>query len=107
MGWRWPYVSTRRLLPIRMLEIVNEKRSKPSPILFTRVVARDLYTLIIDGRTTVTPEVANYESALRTMPQIESIEPRGGSMQSRGGTTTFTYTIKFKPEALRAAVPPS
>lgn len=100
-------LSTRRLRPIRMMEIVNEKRSKPSPIIFTRVVARDLYTLVIDGRTNATPEVANYESAVRAMPEIESMEPRGGNLQSRGGTATFSYTIKFKPEALRAPAPSS
>ena len=100
-------LSTRRLLPIRMLEIVNEKRAKGSPIFFTRVVARDLYTLIIDGRTTITPEVANYEAAVRALPEVESMEPRGGNLQSRGGTATFSYTIKFKAEALRAPAPSS
>lgn len=98
-------LSTQRLMPIRMIEIINDKR--PGSILFTRVVARDLYTLHIDGKTNVTPDVASFEAVLRDLPELESIEPPGGNMQTRGGAATFSFILRFKPEPLRAPAPSS
>ncbi len=95
-------LSTRRLMPIRMLEIVNEKR--PQTIQFLRAATKGLYALEIDGQTTATPDVYNYEAALKTLPACDRTEL--GQTTDRGGITRFTLTVTFKPEALRPTAPP-
>ncbi len=96
-------LSTRRLMPIRMLEIVNEKR--PRTIQFLRAVTKGLYVLEIEGQTTATPDVFNYEAALKELPACDHTEL--GQTTDRGGITRFTLTITFKPAALRPPGPPS
>ncbi len=59
-------LSTRRLMPIRMLEIVNEKR--PRTIQFMRAATKELYTLEIEGRTNATPDVFTTRPCSRTFP---------------------------------------
>jgi hypothetical protein len=94
-------LSTRRLMPIRMLEIVNEKR--PRTIQFLRAVTKGLYILEVEGQTSATPDVFNYEAALRELPACEHVAL--GQTVDRGGITRFTLTVTFKPEALRPAAP--
>ncbi|MFA5057365.1 MAG: hypothetical protein WC485_04585 [Opitutaceae bacterium] len=96
-------LSTRRLRPIRMLEIVNEKR--PRTIQFLRVATKGLYGLEIEGQTGTTPDVFNYEAALKDLPACAQVDL--GQTTDRGGITRFTLTVTFKPEALRPAPPPS
>ena len=95
-------LSTRRLMPIRMLEIVNEKR--PQTIQFLRAATKGLYALEIEGQTTATPDVFNYQAALKQLPACDGIEL--GQTTDRGGITRFTLTVTFKPDALRPATPP-
>ena len=96
-------LSTRRLMPVRMLEIVNEKR--PRTIQFLRVATKGLYVLEIEGQTNATPDVFNYQAALKELPACALVEL--GQTVDRGGITRFTLTVTFKPEALRPAAPPS
>jgi hypothetical protein len=96
-------LSTRRLLPIRMLEIVNEKR--PRTIQFLRAATKGLYVLEIEGQTTATPDVFNYEAALKELPACDHTEL--GQTTDRGGVTRFTLTVTFKAAALRPAGPSS
>jgi hypothetical protein len=96
-------LSTRRLMPIRMLEIVNEKR--PRTIQFLRAATKGLYVLEIEGQTNATPDVFNYQAALKELPACALVEL--GQTVDRGGITRFTLTVTFKPEALRPAAPPS
>ncbi len=96
-------LSTRRLMPVRMLEIVNEKR--PRTIQFLRAATKGLYVLEIEGQTNATPDVFNYQAALKELPACALVEL--GQTVDRGGITRFTLTVTFKPEALRPAVPPS
>jgi len=96
-------LSTRRLLPIRMLEIVNEKR--PPTIQFLRAATKGLYVLEIEGQTTATPDVFNYEAALKALPACDHTDL--GQTTDRGGITRFTLTVTFKPAALLPAAPSS
>jgi hypothetical protein len=94
-------LSTRRLMPVRMMEIVNEKR--PRTIQFLRTSTKGLYVLEIEGQTSATPDVFNYQAALKDLPACERVEL--GQTTDRGGVTRFTLTVTFKPEALRPAAP--
>jgi hypothetical protein len=94
-------LSNRRLMPIRMMEIVNEKR--PKTIQFLRVATKGLYQLEIEGQTSTTPDVFNYQAALKELPACERVDL--GQTNDRGGVTRFTLTVTFKPEALRPAAP--
>ena len=94
-------LSTRRLMPIRMMEIINEKR--PKTIQFLRTATKGLYVLEVEGQTTATPDVFNYQAALKDLPACEHVEL--GQTTDRGGVTRFTLTVTFKPEALRPAAP--
>jgi hypothetical protein len=95
-------LSTRRLMPIRMIEIVNEKRLQVAKsIQFLRVATKGLYVLEIEGQTATTPDVFNYQAALKDLPACERVDL--GQTTDRGGVTRFTLTITFKPEALRPA----
>ena len=88
-------------MPIRMLEIVNEKR--PRTIQFMRASTKGLYTLEIEGRTNATPDVFNYEATLKDLPAVAGTQL--GQTVDRGGVTRFTLTVRFKPEALRPPAP--
>jgi hypothetical protein len=94
-------LSTVRLMPIRMMEIVNEKR--PRTICFLRVATKGLYQLEIEGQTSTTPDVFNYQAALKDLPACDRVDV--GQTTDRGGVTRFILTVTFKPEALRPANP--
>ena len=96
-------LSTHRLMPVRMLEIVNEKR--PRTIQFLRTATKGLNILEIEGQTNATPDVFNYQAALKGLPTCDNVEL--GQTTDRGGTTRFILTVTFKPEALRPAGGPS
>jgi hypothetical protein len=94
-------LSTRRLMPIRMMEIINDPSKRPKTIQFLRVATKGLYVLEVEGQTTATPDVFNYQAALKDLPACEHVEI--GQTTDRGGVTRFILTITFKPEALRPA----
>jgi hypothetical protein len=96
-------LSTLRLMPIRMMEIVNEKSVRPRTIQFLRIATKGLYQLEIEGQTSATPDVFNYQAALKDLPACERVDL--GQTTDRGGVTRFTLTVTFKPEALRPATP--
>ncbi len=96
-------LSTHRLMPVRMLEIVNEKR--PRTIQFLRTATKGLNVLEIEGQTNATPDVFNYQAALKGLPTCDNVEL--GQTTDRGGTTRFILTVTFKPDALRPAGGPS
>jgi len=97
-------LSTRRLLPLEMITLVGGKL-KGSNIQFLRTSTTGLYTLEIEGQTNATPDVFNYQAALKELPACEQVEL--GQTTERGGITRFTLRVTFKPEALRPAPPPS
>jgi hypothetical protein len=95
-------LSTRRLMPVRMLEIINEPSVRPKTIQFLRTSTKGLYVLEVEGQTSVTQDVSNYQAALKNLPACDRVEL--GQTTDRGGVTRFTITITFKPEALRPSV---
>jgi hypothetical protein len=94
-------LSTRRLMPIRMLEILNGKR--PKTIWFSQARTKGLYVLEVDGQTNTTSDVFNYQAALKELPACDNVEL--GPTTDRGGITRFTITVTFKPEALGPGAP--
>ena len=97
-------LSTRRLMPIRMLEIINEPKIRPKTIQFLRAATKGLYMMEVEGQTSATPDVFNYQAALKDLPACDRVEL--GQTTDRGGVTRFTLTVTFKPEALQPAAPP-
>ena len=98
-------LSTRRLMPIRMMEIINEPRIRPKTIQFLRVTTKGLYVLEVEGQTAATPDISIYQAALKDLPGCDRVEL--GQQTDRGGVSRFTITVTFKPEALRPAEPPA
>ena len=88
-------------MPIRMLEIINEKR--PRTIQFLRTATKGLYVLEVEAQTSAAPDVSNYQATLKDLPACDHVEL--GQTTDRGGITRFTLTVTFKPEALRPAPP--
>ncbi|MDR2674274.1 MAG: LysM peptidoglycan-binding domain-containing protein [Opitutaceae bacterium] len=96
-------ISTKRLLPFEMIDIVKAKR--PRSVLYTRVTTRDLYTLEVQARTNIPNDLLAYRAALNAMPELASVAIE--DQTSRNGITTFRLILAFKPEAVRPAAPPA
>jgi hypothetical protein len=96
-------LSTHRLMPVRMLEIINEPGVRPKTIQFLRTSTKGLYVLEVEGQTNATPDVYIYQTALKNLPVCDRVDL--GQTTDRGGVTRFTLTVTFKPEAFRQAPP--
>ncbi|MEO7414561.1 MAG: hypothetical protein ABIZ81_14510 [Opitutaceae bacterium] len=94
-------LTTKRLLPMEMIEIA---RKKPEGVQWTRVTTGGLQTLIIEAKTNASGEIAAYRTALRALPEVENAESSKDQLLSNG-TTTFTITITFKPNAIKSEIP--
>ncbi|HTX64594.1 MAG TPA: hypothetical protein VMD31_02405 [Opitutaceae bacterium] len=97
-------LSTNRLLPLEMISLAGSKL-KGSNIQFLRTSTKGLYTLEIEGQTNSTPDVNNYQAALKELPACDHVEL--GQTSDRGGITRFVLTITFKPGAVQPAANPS
>jgi hypothetical protein len=86
-----------RLKPFEMLALVN--RNRPDPIVFLRVTTTGPRSLEIEAQTASAPDVGQFESVLRAMPDFAAVEVR--DLRSREGVTSFTLTLTFKPESLQ------
>jgi hypothetical protein len=93
-------LSTKRLLPFEMIELVKAQR--PPSLFFTQVtaVSSALHTLDVRGQTPVSSDVVAYQSALNSLPECESVQVE--EQDTRGGTTFFRFKITFKPDAVKA-----
>lgn len=94
-------LTTRRLLPLEMIEVA---RQKPDSIQWLRVTTNGLDTLIIEAQTNNTGEINVYKAALRNLPQCEKVETEREQIGANG-MTTFTLTIGFKPGTLKPETP--
>ncbi len=92
-------ISTKRLLPFEMIDIVKAKR--PRSVLYTRVTTRGLYSLEVQARTSVPNDLLAYRATLNAMPELASVAIE--DQTSRNGITTFRLILDFKPEAVRPA----
>lgn len=90
-------LTTKRLLPLEMIDLA---RKKPDSVQWTSVVTSGLQTLIIRAQTTNANDVSAYQAALRALPECERAETSESRLSN--GVTTFTLTVTFKLEALKA-----
>jgi hypothetical protein len=107
-------LGVKRLLPIEMLALVNEKR--PATVEFTNVhcelkkpkdsvLIKPIMT--VDARTPNAGDISDFLKAVQTLPEVESVtnsEPR-----VRDTSTTFRLEITFRQAALlkTAEAPPA
>lgn len=96
-------LSTRRLLPFEMLDIVGPARP-PNAIQFLRVSTGGLNNLTIEARTTQPAAVSAYRAALSALPQVERVDVP--DQRARDNTINFTVVVTFKPEMLRPRANP-
>jgi hypothetical protein len=103
MALRVEELSTKRLLPFVMLDLINgsaEKPIRPRTMLFTNVRTDGHQKLVIDARTSNSMDVGNYVAALKGLAGVVA-DAALTNQQTRGGQTTFTLTVQFRPEALQ------
>ena len=96
-------LSSKRLLPLEMVEVIAGKNQRGS-ILFTRIVSsttNGLYSIRIEAQTQNPAELDLYISNLNKLPAVVSATSTGQS--SRNGMTTFTLIVTFKPDAIKPA----
>jgi hypothetical protein len=99
---------TKRLLPLEMLTslVGPDTKRKPEEITFTRVQTlpgSGLYTLYIEAYTNNPAMMQVYESELKKLPEIQSVQIK--LLQSRNDRTLYEITATFKPEALKPSLP--
>jgi len=89
-------LSTKRLRPIEMIELVGVAKQPPS-VAFVQTRTSGLYTLNIDARATQPGDVGVYQNTLRQLPQLLKVEvPR---QETREGVSDFSLVLTFKPDA--------
>jgi Tfp pilus assembly protein PilN len=96
LGTRIEEMSRRRLRPFEMLAVLNAVR--PPGVLFTRSVTNGQGSLEIEGQTANADAVGAFESALRALPSIETLEVR--DLRLRDGLTTFQLSASFREGTL-------
>ncbi len=69
---------------------------KPPSVYFTRTTAEGRTNLVIDANTQNVADVNAYEAALRTLPEVQTVEVR--NVRPREDGTTFSVVVVFKPE---------
>ncbi len=96
-------LSTKRLLPFEMLNLVNTVR--PSTIQFIRTATNGLYTLEVEAQTGSSGDIDVFRSALNKLAgceKVEVVDPR-----SRDGLSTFRLVVTFKADAFKEVSPPA
>lgn len=96
-------LSTKRLLPFEMLDVVGPL-ARPNAVQFIRASTGGLNSLTIEARTTQPAAVATYRAALSALPQVERVDVP--DQRARDNTINFTVVVTFKPEMLRSAPNP-
>jgi hypothetical protein len=95
-------LSTRRLLPIEMIQAISPKKKSYS-IYFSSVATNGLYGLTVEAQTPNATEIKNYENDLRGIPACQSVVIK--NTQSRNNITTFTLVVTFAPNAIKPNTP--
>jgi hypothetical protein len=89
-------MSQRRLRPFEMLAVLNGVR--PPGLLFTRSVTNGQGSLEVEVTTANADGVGLFESAVRALPTIESLEVR--DLRLREGTTIAQLVVTFRAGSL-------
>lgn len=98
LGTRIDEMTQRRLRALEMLAVVNSVR--PAGLSFNRAATSGRDTLEVEGQSPNADNVGAFESAVRQLPQLASVEMTGVGV--REGVSTFRLTAKFKDGALAA-----
>jgi hypothetical protein len=96
LGTRIEEMSQRRLRAMEMLAVVNAVR--PNGIVFSRSVTNGRDTLEVEGQSANADNVGTFESAVRALPQVATLEVSNVGL--REGLTTFRFVTTFKDGAL-------
>lgn len=92
-------LSTKRLLPFEMIDLVSAK--KPEAVTFVRTTTNGLYNLSVDAESTSPAAVSAYQAALTGQPFAERVEVR--DQRSRDNVMTFTLVVTFRPQNITPA----
>ena len=92
-------LNTQSPMPLEMLALVNPKR--PATVDFQRINCKANNAIEIEARTSNASDITTFERALKEIPEVVSVTSR--DIRARDTLTTFTFTITFKPEAVRSA----
>jgi hypothetical protein len=95
-------LSTKRLLPFEMLNLVNTVR--PETIQFIRTATSGLLTLEIEAQTGSSGDIDVFRAALKALDgceKAEVVDPR-----SRDGLSTFRLVVVFKADAFKTVAEP-
>lgn len=90
---RMESLAAQQLRPFEMLAVINTPR--PSSVEFLRVSTRGPLQIDIDAETANAGDLRTYETALKQLPAIASVDIR--DPRSRSGRTTFSLEVSFQP----------
>ena len=90
-------LSTRRLLPLEMIQMVHPRRFGTT-IQFLSASTSGLTTLTVSAQTSNAGEISSYRNSLEALPACEKVEIR--DLRSQNGNTSFTLVVTFKPDGL-------
>jgi hypothetical protein len=90
-------LSTNRLMPFEMIELVKSHR--PPSVQFLRTTTTGSYTLEIEAQTSAPGDVGGYQTTLTGLSICSKVEVR--DQRTRDGISTFTIVVTFKPEAFK------
>lgn len=97
LGTRIEEMAQRRLRAMEMLAVVNAVR--PPGIVFSRSTTSGRDTLEVEGQSANADNVGAFESAVRALPQVATLEVSNVGL--REGLTTFRFVATFKDGTLR------
>lgn len=97
LGTRIEEMAQRRLRAMEMLAVVNAVR--PPGIVFSRSTTSGRDTLEVEGQSANADNVGAFESAVRALPQVATLEV--SNVRLREGVTTFNLVATFKDGTLR------
>jgi hypothetical protein len=87
------------LIPFQMLQSISPV--KPRSVYFTSAKTEGHNSMIIDANTMNVGDVNQFESTLRGMNEVQSVEVR--NLKSRENGTSFTLVLTFKPGVFETA----
>jgi len=97
-------LSTRRLLPIEMVQAVANPKVLPNSVRFLRATTDGLYTLQVEAETAQAGDIGVYKNNLDSMPSCASVTIKNPRMQDN--KSTFNLVVVFKPGGLKPSAPP-
>lgn len=90
-------LSTKRLRPIEMIELVGSKQ--PGSVFFVQTRTSGITALDIEAQANQPGEVGQYQDILRQLPQLLKVEVL--RQETREGISNFRMLLTFKPDAFQ------